>query len=229
MWHVLVPPPDRLDLRIAARAGAGHWRWLAPLLVLLAVAADVWLVRHGYSLSWWRAVLPVAGLLTMEKMRLARPHLPFPTWRPRDGWAPWWRVSMWVLLGSASMLIPVMMFAVRIDPSLAPAPLDGQAFLLALFPACVLAPLTEEGVYRWLFCSGFAARFTPWLVVALSGTLFAGLHVLYGNPALTNLLAGYLLAWVYLASGSLLMPILWHSAGNLLLLLLPGLFAASGS
>lgn len=228
MWLALIPHPDRLDLRMAARRGAGHWRWVAPLLAIGAVAADIFLVKQGFAHSWVRVILPVLGLALLETMRQARPQHPWPRWRPRDGWLPWWRVSMWTLFTCSSFLIPVFMFADRIQPGWAPQALSGSEFLAALFPVCVMAPLAEEGVYRWLFCTGFAARMGPKLVIFFSGTIFAALHfVYYDNAAITNLLAGYLLAWVYFASGSLLMPVLWHSLGNLLLLLVPGLFTAS--
>jgi membrane protease YdiL (CAAX protease family) len=226
MWFSLIPNPDRVDLRMAARVGAGYWRWAAPFLALGAVGADQWLVKNGYALSWTRFILPAAGLVLLDRMRRARPSAPCPRWRPREGWLPWWQVSLWTLLGAAGLMIPILVAIMHFKPELAPDPLDGAAFAAALFPMCVLAPLTEEGVYRWLLCTGLSTRLPPWVIVVLSGTMFAGLHIIYGNPAVTNLLAGYLLAWVYLASGSLLVPVLWHAGGNLLLLLLPGLFVA---
>ena len=81
--------------------------------------------------------------------------------------------------------------------------------------ACLVAPVTEELFYRFTLCTAVAAVARPWVVIAASGVAFAGLHVLYGNPGVDNCLAGLLLAWAYLKSGSLLVPLLLHSAGNL--------------
>jgi len=51
--------------------------------------------------------------------------------------------------------------------------------------------------------------------IVASGLLFGALHVLYGNPGPDNLLAGFLLAWTYLRSGSILVPFALHALGNL--------------
>jgi membrane protease YdiL (CAAX protease family) len=77
----------------------------------------------------------------------------------------------------------------------------------------------EEGVYRLLLCTALATRFRHRTVILISGTLFALLHYAYGNLELTNAVAGYLLAWVYLMSGSVWLTMLWHSFGNLMILL----------
>ena len=49
----------------------------------------------------------------------------------------------------------------------------------------------------------------------MSGTIFAGLHVLYGSPSPENLLGGFILSWAFLKSGTLIVPIALHSLGNL--------------
>jgi membrane protease YdiL (CAAX protease family) len=48
---------------------------------------------------------------------------------------------------------------------------------------------------------------------------FALLHHRYGNLSPENALAGLLLGWAYLRSGSLALPILLHSVGNALVFL----------
>jgi len=57
--------------------------------------------------------------------------------------------------------------------------------------------------------------------------LFAALHFLGGNPGPDNFIAGYILAWSYLKSESIAIPVLLHSLGNffvyLFLLLMPWL------
>jgi CAAX protease family protein len=51
-------------------------------------------------------------------------------------------------------------------------------------------------------------------------TAFAALHLIYGNPSPENLAGGLFLARVYLKSEGLALPILLHSLGNLLALLM---------
>lgn len=55
-------------------------------------------------------------------------------------------------------------------------------------------------------------RATPTVIVG--GTLFAALHFVYGNAAPDNVVAGFFLTWAYLKSGTLVIPIIYHAAGN---------------
>jgi uncharacterized protein len=50
--------------------------------------------------------------------------------------------------------------------------------------------------------------------------LFGALHVVRGIPSPENLFGGMILAWAYLRSGSVLIPVLLHSLGNLCVLAL---------
>jgi membrane protease YdiL (CAAX protease family) len=78
----------------------------------------------------------------------------------------------------------------------------------------VIAPLVEESIYRLVLCFPTTAAIGSTGTIILSGTIFAGLHFVYGNPSPDNCLAGYVLTWAYLKSGSLLVPITLHSFGN---------------
>jgi uncharacterized protein len=82
----------------------------------------------------------------------------------------------------------------------------------------VLAPLKEEAIYRL----GVCVPLTPWLgpraAIAVSGLVFAGLHFAYGNPSPENLVGGFFLAWAYLKSETILVPVLLHGLGNLCVL-----------
>jgi membrane protease YdiL (CAAX protease family) len=80
---------------------------------------------------------------------------------------------------------------------------------------CVDYPLFEEVLYRLAVCVPVAAWLGPRVAIAASGFIFAGLHVLYGNPSPDNLLGGFILAWAFLRSGTLVVPIALHSLGNL--------------
>jgi membrane protease YdiL (CAAX protease family) len=81
-----------------------------------------------------------------------------------------------------------------------------------------MAPIFEEVIYRLILCAPLAAWRRPWWGVVLSGLTFAALHMLYGNPSPENLFGGLFLAWAFLQSGSLLVPVLLHSLGNLCVL-----------
>ncbi len=79
---------------------------------------------------------------------------------------------------------------------------------------CVVAPVLEETVYRVIVCLPLVSRIGLWMTVAIDGLLFASLHFVYGNPSPENLVGGFFLAWVYLRSETILLPIMYHSLGN---------------
>jgi membrane protease YdiL (CAAX protease family) len=81
--------------------------------------------------------------------------------------------------------------------------------------ACILAPAIEEGIYRVGLCCGAVVLLGARGAIVVSGLVFGALHVLYGNPGPDNLLAGFFLAWAFLKSGSILVPVALHALGNL--------------
>lgn len=82
------------------------------------------------------------------------------------------------------------------------------------------APLVEETIYRWVLVTGIAAVAPRWLAVVVSGAVFAYLHFLYGSAGPDNFIAGYFFAWMYLRSGSIVVPMVFHAMGNGTLMIL---------
>jgi membrane protease YdiL (CAAX protease family) len=82
------------------------------------------------------------------------------------------------------------------------------------FHMCIVAPVLEESIYRLALCVPLAGLSKPWTAVIVSGLVFGALHVVYGNPSPENLVGGLFLAWAYLKSGTIYVPILLHSFGN---------------
>ncbi len=80
--------------------------------------------------------------------------------------------------------------------------------------ACFVSPVVEETIYRCVLCIAARDLLGNKASIFLSGSLFALLHYFYGNPGFDNFIAGYLLAWSFLKSKSVLLPLLLHSAGN---------------
>ena len=89
----------------------------------------------------------------------------------------------------------------------------------------VEAPLLEEPVFRGIVFRGFARLMPMWGAIALSGLVFAIVHV---NAAtlLPLWLLGAAFAWLYAKTGTILAPMLVHFVFNLanlfLAFLLPG-------
>jgi len=84
-----------------------------------------------------------------------------------------------------------------------------------LWGALVVAPLSEEAIYRFTVCTPAVAAIGKAGTIVLGGCLFSLLHFIYGNPYPDNFIAGFVLTWAYLHSGTVLIPIMLHALGNL--------------
>jgi membrane protease YdiL (CAAX protease family) len=132
---------------------------------------------------------------------------------PRGGFRYWGKATLAIGGGLVLFLglIGVFCWVAGVHPRVGLAP----ASALHLLPGhCLYYPLLEESLYRLVLCVPLVAVLGPWYAIAISGAVFGILHFLYGNPAPTNFVAGYVLAWAYLCSDSILVPIVWHSLGN---------------
>ena len=94
----------------------------------------------------------------------------------------------------------------------------GAPLLLAVAIAVVVAPITEELVFRGVLFRSLADRFGGWLGILGSASIFSLVHieVLYTQPiALAGLFViGSVLAWSYHRTSSLLVPIVGHAVFN---------------
>ena len=54
-----------------------------------------------------------------------------------------------------------------------------------------------------------------WPTIIASGLVFAALHFRFGVASPDNAIAGFVLAWAYIKSESILVPITLHALGNL--------------
>jgi membrane protease YdiL (CAAX protease family) len=83
---------------------------------------------------------------------------------------------------------------------------------------CLYAPIVEETVFRLLLTAALLPTLGErWTIVA-SGAAFAIVHILRGNPGPDNLIAGFMLEWAFLRSGTILVPLAFHAGGNLIAL-----------
>lgn len=134
---------------------------------------------------------------------------------PIQGWYYWVRMALW--FGAAIALLLVVFSAFWILAGW-PIPLPPQPTNLAmtLFRMCVYAPLVEEMVFRSLLTAGVLPLLGQRGTIVASGVVFALIHVIGGNPGPDNQVAGFLLEWAFLRSGTILVPLAMHSAGNLI-------------
>lgn len=94
----------------------------------------------------------------------------------------------------------------------------GKDLLLPFISVSILAPLSEEFYFRGMVYPVIRARFGPVPGMILSGLFFGALHLdLYRMLPIGVM--GYALAYFYERTGSLVTPIVAHSAWNTLMLL----------
>ncbi len=202
---------------------APAWRAaVAVAAALLTVVIDFWIVLQFGGYEWrLRAIAPAIALLVY--LRLARGDLRATGLRlvPQPG-LRYWAWMLGVTIVAVSLAVAVIaghaFYRLQTQGGAPPYLLHPTAFWPRFVFVCVLYPLTEEATFRVALCTALAPVIGPWPTVLFSGALFAAVHFLYGNPNLSNFLAGYCLAWAYLKSGSMLIPVVLHSFGNLLLL-----------
>lgn len=189
---------------------------LVPLADLILVAAFGW----DYLGSPQRLSLALfSAVLITEFQRQGQRALPTP-FQPAPGWLYWVRIS--VLFGaSLFVLIAVGVAVLYVSGQAIPIdPVTPTEIPEAFNRMCVESPLLEEVIYRQAICAALISLTSPRMTILVAGTVFALLHWVYGNPSPENQVGGFLLAWVYLRSGTLAVPILLHAVGNLGVLLL---------
>ncbi len=80
----------------------------------------------------------------------------------------------------------------------------------------VFAGLFEEIAYRGYLIAYFSAWLSDWGAIAASSLLFGFAHFYQGRlGVLTTSLLGAALGWIYVETGSLLLPVLLHAAVDL--------------
>lgn len=138
--------------------------------------------------------------------------------RPLQGWSIWVRTSIKIGLIVAVCIIVgwgIWCLAGNQIPFVITEP---SQFKYLFWYNCIIAPVLEETIYRVVVCVSLVSILGCQKTIVINGILFGLLHVLYGNPSPENLLGGFFLAWVYLKSETILLPLILHSLGNFLVL-----------
>jgi membrane protease YdiL (CAAX protease family) len=182
----------------------------------LVVAADLALVlwnRYPVSIEGRGAVALVALAINLRLVQGDTASIGLVM--PLQGWRYWSRMALLIgLVVAACILVGLGAWILSGQelPIYATDPGDLGASFLRM---CVFAPVLEETTYRLVVCVPLCVWLGPWKAVAVSGLAFGGLHVTYGNPSPENLVGGFFLAWAYLKSQSIVVPVLLHGLGNL--------------
>lgn len=191
-------------------------------LGLCIVGVDLWL--HLAQPYWiFHARIPLSWFALLSLGTLARWDRPSLGLRmtPVQGWRYWIKAT--ALIGCVAVVFiagACGVFYLLGKDLLGPGyPWQASMVISWLVSGCLEAPLYEETIYRFALCVGFVAMMGRWPTIVLSGLVFAWLHFLYGNPGPDNFIAGYILAWAFIRSESLAVPIILHALGNLVVLI----------
>jgi len=184
------------------------------MIAVAAVAADMWLSARSAYRETPRIVVAVVAVVLVtalcrgDRASLGLSHRMLPTYR-------YWAAATLALGAIVGLLcvaagVSLHCMGIRVPmPATAPGQILSEGVRM-----CVTGPLLEESIYRLVLCVPFAAIAGPKITIFVAGAVFAGLHFAYGNPGPDNVVAGFLLTWAFLKSGSFLTPLLLHSLGN---------------
>ena len=92
-----------------------------------------------------------------------------------------------------------------------------QDMLLGIFVTVILAPLTEDTIFRGYVYQAFAQRMHKWAAIAGSSLIFALLHIQFFGPgmAIWILFFGTASAWLYSRFDNIYPSLLFHALNNL--------------
>ncbi len=205
--------------------------------LFIAIGAPVisrwWVTQTGRSWVGWTyfRITAVVGALTMGAVcRWDRRSLGL-TLSPLPSFRYWWRIGM---IGGLIVLAGTLA-AVLAAKSSGPDPFGlaartnagGYPSVEEVFSMLVLAPVFEEIIYRLVLCTALMGVGGSRAAIVGGGLGFAWLHWSTGALGPDNLLAGFFFSWAFVRSGTISIPIAFHSIGNFGAIIL-GRFIATG-
>lgn len=189
----------------------------AVSLAVFTVAADFALVTHGIYGDVRACTALVAFALTIYLTDGDHKSIGLSA-SPKQGWSSWASTSLKIGAATGVCVVGGLgIWSVSGHELTFPTTAPADAFSRFLH-MCFVAPVVEETVYRVAACGLIATICGNKRTILINGLLFGGLHFLYGNASPENMVGGFFLAWAFLKSETILIPILLHSIGNTLVL-----------
>jgi len=189
-------------------------RALLAAVAALIVAADLFLAWNGRYMTPYRLGFLIVALgLYGPVTRWDSPSLGL-TLRPVQSFKYWIKAAVLIGVMMLALILVSLLVLTAFGKSFSPPARAPSEALTWFYFACINAPILEEVVYRFILCVPLVAICGPWCAIALSTVTFAGLHFATGVASPDNIVAGVFLAWAFLKSGSLAVPIALHALGN---------------
>jgi membrane protease YdiL (CAAX protease family) len=187
------------------------------LLGLGAVSVDFALVRFEQALLFPRFLLGTITLLVYVHLVSGLQTGSVPGFTLLT-WQEWRRWLLLLVGGTAIISIVSVMREAWIPPPPSQAPIDLPLNAVYSF---VVSPIYEEVIYRLALCPPSSALLGRCLSIILNGIIFAVLHCAYGTLSLYNAVGGFVLAWIFMRSRSIVVAIVAHSMGNIAIIMTP--------
>ncbi len=186
--------------------------WLS-ILAAIAVAVDLWISLNWY-LTWPHVtlVLLVIAVYRLCGFDSASMGLRVTPLQPIRYWI---RITALIAFAMFVVILACLGLAIALHVEFTTPTIPPWRVGPMFKHMCLRAPLLEEPIFRLALCVPMVAAFGPTRTIIINGIVFATAHFLWGNPGPDNFIAGYFLAWAYLKSGSLLVPVTLHFLGNL--------------
>jgi membrane protease YdiL (CAAX protease family) len=194
-------------------------RAAAALVAILVVTGDLAMVWQGERAAIGLRTIP-AVVAQIIYLLLAQGDLDSAgqRWRPVQGLRIWIRSTLLIGAAAGALILGLVAVAVALHIRVPLYKLPPRELGAHILTMCVFVPVIEEAIYRLVLCTGIVPLVGPRWTIIISGAAFGLLHLFSGNPSPDNLIAGFFLAWAYLKSGTILVPIALHSIGNLFVL-----------
>ncbi len=212
------PPPDpHSDTPFLPTLGQGLVLWVLYVVGNNLGGMFAGAVERSSPGSWWTIALsavllavPPLAVVWLGKRLTGRPWTVVLPIRSPPPWA-----ALLVLFSAAGLQLANLGLLLSVAEFLpcGEHPLAAQLANAPALKLLLIAPLTEESMFRGLLLGGFLLAYRRWTAILLSASLFAAIH---GHPvqAVTALASGVFLSWLMAESGNLALPLLGHAVAN---------------
>lgn len=203
------------------RAFNSEWkRGCAATAAFVVVVADWFVVAYGPDALSWTSVglrfgvgaIGVGLLLALAKGDLASVGIRF---RVAPSWAYWILATLIVAAALGAVLGVTFFVLYQRGVNIFAQTIPPERALRAVLLNGTVWPAVEEPIYRLVLCVALIRWLGRWGAVVISGAAFAWLHFgVYDTAQVNNVIAGFVLAWAFVRSESIVIPLLWHGLGN---------------
>lgn len=189
---------------------------MALIVTLSNVFADLFIVYWNWYplLVSGRCLLALVGIFLLIYLAQGDLSTLGIRFAPVPNWYYWLKVALGLGFLLMCLLLVALLVAWLLDLPIPVYRIAPNDWANAFYRMCIYSPILEETIYRLILCTPLVVWCGLTRTIVISGVVFAGLHVLYGNPSPENLIAGFLLGWAFLKSESFLLPVILHSLGN---------------